>query len=155
MFPKNGTFVPQRPPGWTWFFSYATFIVAKFLKLTPAKGCRTGPPGNIDWWAGATTLCRSQIYPSVRDLESCYTNAFVLAIVYTYFSILNLKLSQCYGCESDLFCQVGSGIIWIRDRTQFSWHLISYEIIIQYFTFILYIDQNRNVKFRKEVRVQL
>jgi hypothetical protein len=35
MFPKNGTFcVPaagQRSPGWTWFLSYATFIVAKFL----------------------------------------------------------------------------------------------------------------------------
>ncbi len=71
--------------------------------MTLEKGCRTGPPGNIDWWAGTTTLCRSQPYPSVRDNEFGYRNAFVLAIVYTYFSKLNLKLSQYYGCANLTF----------------------------------------------------
>ncbi len=45
------------------------YSVAKFMvpvweaKLTPAWGCRTGPPGYIGWQAGKTTLCRSQLYP--------------------------------------------------------------------------------------------
>jgi hypothetical protein len=43
------------------------FPVVKFkvidcggIKLTPAKGCRSGPPGYIGWRAGTTSLCRPE-----------------------------------------------------------------------------------------------
>ncbi len=41
--------------------------------MTPAKGCRTGPPGYTGWQAGKTPLCRSQLYPPVRDYEFGYS----------------------------------------------------------------------------------
>ncbi len=34
-----------------------------------ALGYRTGPPGYIGWRASTNTLCRSQLYPPVRDYE--------------------------------------------------------------------------------------
>jgi hypothetical protein len=51
-----------------------THPVAKFVVLTGGitLGCRTGPPGYIGWRASMTTLCRSQLYPPVRDYEFGY-----------------------------------------------------------------------------------
>ncbi len=43
-----------------------------WIKLTPAWGCRIGPPCYIGWQGGTTTLCRSQLYPPVRDYAFCY-----------------------------------------------------------------------------------
>ncbi len=52
----------------------AKFILpdCKGIQLTLVQDSRTGPPGYIDWWAGTTTLCRSQLYPPVRDYEFGY-----------------------------------------------------------------------------------
>ncbi len=52
--------------------------VAKFIVVVPdwgnkgsgqSTGCRTGPPGDIYWQAGKTTLCRSQLYLPFSDYE--------------------------------------------------------------------------------------
>jgi hypothetical protein len=55
----------------------AKFIVTEWgqggIKLAPAQGCRTGPPGYLGWHAVTTTLCRSQLYLPFRDFEFGYT----------------------------------------------------------------------------------
>jgi hypothetical protein len=51
----------------------AKFIVPdRGILSTPAYCCRTGPPAYVAGRAGTTTLCRSQLYPSVRDYELDY-----------------------------------------------------------------------------------
>ncbi len=47
----------------------AKFIVPEWgIYLTPPQGCFIGLPSYVAWWAGTTTLCRSQLYPPKQGL---------------------------------------------------------------------------------------
>ncbi len=55
-----------------WRSAYAKFIVPYWgIKSTITKGCRTSPPANVAWRAGATTLCHNQLYPPSHGLWIC------------------------------------------------------------------------------------
>jgi hypothetical protein len=65
-------FIPQS--GTLDLASEAKFLVPDrgIQSTMMAKGCRTGPTGNIGWQTGTTALCHSRLCPPVRNYKFGY-----------------------------------------------------------------------------------
>ncbi len=69
-------YVLSYPKKWRITKPYRSFAeIKKRMTSTLAWGFPTSPPGCIGWRAGTTNLCRSQLYPPVRDCEFGHRSA--------------------------------------------------------------------------------